>query len=98
MIKYNLLKISFVWNFHNEIVRRIKSNIFWHSKKDRVIKTREMFSFLPLINNSVTIGFRFLLLSISAIISLKTINILRFLFELHSSISCTFNPYHSSIQ
>ena len=36
-----------------------------------------MFSFLPLINNSVTIEFRFLLLIISAIISPKTIYILR---------------------
>ena len=35
-----------------------------------------MFSFLPLINNSVTIGLSFLLLSISAIISSKIINVL----------------------
>ena len=42
-----------------------------------VIKTRDMFSFLPLINNSVTIEFRFLLLIISAIISPKSIYILR---------------------
>ena len=44
------------------------------------MKTKEMFSFLPIINNSVTIGLRFLLLSLSAITSKKTINILRFLF------------------
>ena len=31
-------------------------------KYDFVIKAREMFSFLPLINNSVTIEFTFLLL------------------------------------
>ena len=48
-----------------------------------VIKTREMFSFLPLINNSVTIELNFLILSISAIISSKTINILRFLCGLY---------------
>ena len=36
-----------------------------------------MLSFLPLINNSVTIGLSFLLLSTSAIISSNTINILR---------------------
>ena len=54
-------------------------------KYDCVIKTREMFSFLPLINNSVTIELSFLLLSISAIILSKTINILRFLFGLYSS-------------
>ena len=45
-----------------------------------------MFSFLPLMNNSVTIRLSFLLLSISTIVSLKTINILRFLFGLCSSI------------
>ena len=33
-----------------------------------VIKTREMFSFLPLIDKSFTIELRFLLLSISTII------------------------------
>ena len=43
---------------------------------DRLIKTREIFNFLPLINNSVTIEFKFLLWSISAIISSRTINIL----------------------
>ena len=37
-----------------------------------------MFNFLPLINNSVTTGLRFLLLIISAIIPSKTINTLRF--------------------
>ena len=37
-----------------------------------------MFNFLSLINNSVTIGFSYLLLIISAIISPKTINNLRF--------------------
>ena len=43
-------------------------------KYDCVMKTREMFNFLPLINNSIIIEFSFLLLFISAIISLKTIN------------------------
>ena len=49
------------------------------------MKTREIFSFLPLKNNSVIIGLSFLLLRISANISPKKINILRFLFELYSS-------------
>ena len=44
-----------------------------------------MFSFLPPIYNLVTIELSFLLLSILAIISTKTINILRFLFGLQSS-------------
>ena len=55
-------------------------------KYDWVIKTREIFNFLPLINNSVTIKFSFLFLIISAIISSKTINILRSLSTLYSSI------------
>ena len=49
------------------------------------IKTIEMFNFLPLIKNSVTTGFSFLLLIISAITSSKTI-ILRFLPILYFSI------------
>ena len=47
-------------------------------KYDCVIKTIEILTFQPLINNSVTTGFNLLLLIISAIISSKTINILRF--------------------
>ena len=46
-------------------------------KYDYVIKTREMFVFLRLIIKSVTTEFNFLLLIISAIISSKTISILR---------------------
>ena len=53
---------------------------------DCVIKTIEIFSFLPLRNKSVTIEFSFLLLIISAIISSKTINILRSLSILYSLI------------
>ena len=45
-------------------------------KYDYIIKTREIFDFLPLINNSVTTEFNFLLLIKSAIISSKNINIL----------------------
>ena len=52
-------------------------------KYDCLIKTREMFNFLPLINNSVTIEFSFLLLIISAIISSKIINVLRSLYCTH---------------
>ena len=51
-----------------------------------VIKAIEMFNFVPLRNNSVTTGFSFLLLIISSIISSKTINILRFLPILYSSV------------
>ena len=45
---------------------------------DCVIKTIEMFNFVPLINNSVTAGFSFLWSITSAIKSSKTVNILRF--------------------
>ena len=43
-----------------------------------VVKTIEMFNFLPLINNSVTTGFSFSSLILSAITSSKTINTLCF--------------------
>ena len=54
-------------------------------KHDCVLKTIEMFSFLPVISNSVTTGSSFLLI-ISVIISSKTMNILRFLPILYFSI------------
>ena len=47
------------------------------------MKQKEMFSFLPLIINSVTTGLGFLLLNISGIISSKTFNIFSFLFGLY---------------
>ena len=82
MIKCNLLKFSVVSNFHSKIV----CNIFWKSKIRFCDKNKRIFRFLPIINNSVTVGLRFLLLSISAIMSSKTINIFRFLFGLYSSV------------
>ena len=44
------------------------SNIFGTLKYDWVMKTKEMFSFLTLINNSVTFELLFLLLSTLTII------------------------------
>ena len=73
MVKCNLLKFSFVWNFLNEIVNTIVR---------LCNKSKRIFSFLSLINNSVTIGFSFLLLSISS----NTVNIFRFLFGFYSLI------------
>ena len=84
MIKRNLLDFSFVWNFHNQIVYIL-------------IKAREIFDFLPVINNSVTTGLSYLLLTISAIILPNTINIVPFLFGLYSSIF-VYLQYHLSIQ
>ena len=57
-----------------------------------------MFSFLPLINNSVTIGLRFLLLSISAIILPNTINIFFFYLDYILQYFCKYHLYHLSIQ
>ena len=86
------MKLSFVWNFHDKIMGRIYSNIFWHSKKKCVVKTREMFSFLSVRNNSFTFRLSFLWLSISAIISSNTINVLIFLFGL-----CSFYVFSGDI-
>ena len=63
-------------------------------KKKWVVKTREMFSFIiiSLRNNSFTIRLRFLWLSISAIISSNTINVLIFLFGL-----CSFYVFSGDI-
>ena len=49
-----------------------------------MIKTKQMFTFLPLINNSVTIGLSCLLVNMPAIISSKTLNILSLTFGLYS--------------
>ena len=63
-------------------------------KYDCVIKTIEILSFLPQINNSVTIGFCLLLLIISAIISSKIINTLGFLLDCNLQCFCRHLAYH----
>ena len=66
---------------------RILPNIFLDTLKyDCVTKTIEIFKFLPLVNNFVTIELSFLSLIISGFISSKTSNILRFFPRLYSSI------------
>ena len=72
-------------------------------KDNCLIKTLEMFNFMPLINNSVTIGLSFLLLIISAIIWSNTINtflLLLLLFYLDSILQyfCKHLAYHLSIK
>ena len=57
MIYCNLLKFPFIGNFQNKKVRSIKSNFFWYFKT--WLCTTEMFNFLPLISNSIIIGFYF---------------------------------------
>ena len=73
-------------------------NIFWHSKVRLCNKKKEILSFLPLINNPVTIGLRFTFLSTSAIISSKTINILRFSLDYFLEYFYKYHQYHLSIQ
>ena len=55
------------------------------------------FIFLPLINNSVTIGFSFLLLIISAIISSKAISNLRFFLDCNLQYFYKHLAYHLNI-
>ena len=57
-----------------------------------------MLSFPLLINNSITIGLRFPLLIVSAIISSKTINTLQFVSGLHSLISLLTTANYLNIQ
>ena len=95
MINGNFVKVSLVRNFLNKVVRRVSSNIY-----RRIIKTREMFSFLPLIISSVTTRLSFLLLISSAIKSNMQIRLIFFV----SYLDCTYQycykhlAYHSSIQ
>ena len=51
MNNYNLLKLSFVWCFHNKIMLEFSLTSFGTLRDVCVIKTREKFSFLPLINS-----------------------------------------------
>ena len=85
MVQHNLLKFSFIQNFMINKWVEFTLTSFGTLKYDWVIKTRAIFNFLPLINNSVTIEFSFLLLIISAIISSKAINTLHILPMLYYS-------------
>ena len=51
MIKCNLSKFAFIWNFHNEIMTRIKSSSFWHSK---ILFDKNKRNVFALFNNLVT--------------------------------------------
>lgn len=74
MISCDLFKLSFIQIFWIKRVRRVCSKIFWHSKiRSCVIKAREMYIFLLPINMSATITWRFLVLSVSAIIAVINI-------------------------
>ena len=77
---------------------RIKSNIFDTAKSDCVWKARQIFSFLPLINNSITSGLSFLLLSISAINHQIQSMICVFYLDCNLQYFYNYHPYHSGIQ
>ena len=63
-----------------------------------VIKTEiEILIFLFLINNSVPIGFSFLILIISAIISSKTINTFLFYLDCNLQYFCRHTAYYLKI-
>ena len=59
MIKCNMLKFLFVWNFHSKMCIESSLISFSMAKWDCVIKTRKMFSSEPLINNLLAIGLNF---------------------------------------
>ena len=63
-----------------------------------VIKTREIFNFLPLINNSVTIGLSFLLLSIQQSYHQKQSIFFVFYLDCILQYSYKYHPYHLHIQ
>ena len=97
MIDFNLLKPSLNWNFHNKVVH--VSLIFFNLEKwNFVIKAREMFTFLLLMNNAVTIDWRFFLLSIPAIISSNTPISCIFYLDCICQYFHKYHSYHSSIQ
>ena len=56
MIKFNLLKFCLFGVFIIKLCVEFSLIIFGIAKKNCSVKTREMFNFLPLINDSVTIG------------------------------------------
>ena len=89
MIECNLLKLPFFQIFTIKYRVELSLIFFGSAKQYYLIKTREIVTFLPPIDSLVTIRhvtIKFLLLNISNILSLNTIDILRFLFGLYSSI------------
>ena len=97
MIQGNLLKFSFVWNFHNKKCVGFSLTSFDTLKNDCVIKTIEMLIFLSLINSSVTTGFSFLLLIMSTNTSSKTINNLCFFQDCILQYFHKYLAYHFNI-
>ena len=59
MIYCNLLKLSFILDFHNKKCVELSLASFGSLKYDCVIKASEMLKFLTLINSSVTIRLSF---------------------------------------
>ena len=84
MIKCNLLKFSFLWNFRNKIVSRIYSNIFCRSKMILCNKNKKV----VLFSTSNKSSYYWIKFFIAKHISNHVIKIisLRFSFGLYSSI------------
>ena len=98
MMKCNLFKLLLLWNFIIKWCVKFILIFLDTAKQDFVIKTREMFSFLLLINNVVTTRLSLLLLSISAIISSK--RLMFYTFYLGCNLQCfsKYHPYHLNIK
>ena len=85
MIINNFLNLSLFWILQDEKVCSVFSITSFGTKKyDYVMNIKEIFNFL--ISSSMTTGWSFLLLIISAIISSNTINTFRSFPELYSSV------------
>ena len=81
------IKCYLLWNFYSCVNYSMDFSLIFldRIKWNCVIKAREMCSFLPLINSSVTYGLPFYYLAYQQSFHQKTIYILRFLFGLYFS-------------
>ena len=74
MINSNLLKLISIWNHHDKKCVVLNITSFGTGKYNSLMKTIEIFNFLPLMDNSVPTGLSFLLPITSEIISNHQIN------------------------
>lgn len=74
MIMSNLLELLSIWKLLDENCILLRQTSFCTKKYDCMMNTEKIFSFMPVVNSSVTTGWSFLLPVISVIISSNTIN------------------------
>ena len=96
VINCNLLKISFIWNFHNKKCAEFNQTFFGKPKFGGLIKNN--ISFLPQRNESAAVGSSLLLLSASAVISSNAITDQRFLPDCNHKYFYKHLLYHLNIQ